>query len=210
MQIGLARHTCIERGCGSQVGDGMLSIVAKFTRVFGEWERGLTLLPTLPWVLGRTSTPLSKAALMVSGVRLGLAATMSAARPPPTAAASEADPVGTATSIHALRATTRPSNVAVPCLSVDTAQGTEGGRRLAQFPAMMVGCTLCQCRACFTIAVANSWWIDPVDQCAAGVLPRVAPYLVGAVDEGERDDVGQPQRARDMTGRLHVSSRSRE
>ena len=62
------------------------------------------MLPTLPTVVERTSTPLLMAAFICSGVRLGFAATMSAARPPPTAVASEDDCVGAATSIHDLHA----------------------------------------------------------------------------------------------------------
>lgn len=70
------------------------------------WCEKHTLVPTLPCVEESTSTPARMAALMLSGVRLGLAATMSAATPPPTAAASLLLFVGAATSIHDLSART--------------------------------------------------------------------------------------------------------
>ena len=54
-------------------------------------------------MLGMVSTPAIMAAFICSGVRLGLAATMSAARPPPAPAASEVDPTSIETSTHGLQ-----------------------------------------------------------------------------------------------------------
>ena len=63
----------------------------------------LTLLTSWPCMLGTLSTPAIMAAFICSGVRLGFAATMRAANPPPAPAASEVEPTSIDTSTQGLQ-----------------------------------------------------------------------------------------------------------